>query len=107
MDMIELRGKVNFVKDIETAVKKVRHDITEIKYEVYERDGQWVQEWIIIGFQGGAIIARNSNANSVSAIFREIGRYLDGGYYEEVEAYEAMKNNSLWKKINFKTEEDE
>lgn len=42
MDMIELRGKVNFVKDIETAVKKVRHDITEIKYEVYERDGQWV-----------------------------------------------------------------
>lgn len=107
MDMIELKRKVNFVKEIEKVVVGACHGIEGVRYEVYARDdNQWVREWIVIQFKGGAILTRNSNGNSLTAILREIGNYIDGGYYDEVQAYEAMANNSLWKRINFEKEED-
>ena len=82
-----------------------KHSIMDVKYEVYSKviNNEYVtnhvyyQEFLVVTFDGGAISVRNVNGNSCTANFRELGKLLDGGYYEEVELYKAFESNGFEK----------
>lgn len=96
--VLELVQKANLVDRISYAIagQYGHKEIVSVRYEVYEHDNGDLQEWIIITFIGGGILARNSNMNSGSAICREIFRYVNGGYYDEVDGYLKMTKDSHW-----------
>jgi len=50
-----------------------------------------VQEMLVVHYGKGAYAARNATHNSNAANFREIGRLLDGGYYDEVKSLEDLE----------------
>ena len=85
----ELRDKVDFVNNISGCFKYLgRYSTVEkIEYDVFDA-GECVQEYVVVTFVGGAKSVANSQANSMSAIFRLIGKLIDGGYYDELHIYE-------------------
>ena len=67
--------------------------IEKISYEVYQKeigDEMRFKEWLILHFEGGAMLAAQVTGNSNIANLRAISTYLDGGYYEEVRMYRAL-----------------
>lgn len=94
----ELLSKKLFVEYLsEALVKNAIPCIQEVNYEVLSKDSGYV-EFIIVTYKGGAIAVRNSTHNSKQAIFREIGKLLDGGYYTEVPYYKSLLEQD-WIKI--------
>lgn len=61
--------------------------ISEVAYEIYDMEEHGYQEYLVVTYFGGGIAVRNCNINSHSAILRELGKLLDGGYYDEVKGY--------------------
>lgn len=95
-----LLNKRNFVDRLSYAICGYCGQVVDIRYEAYEsKDDSEPQEFIILTFIGGAISVRNVHLNSHSAILRDIGRLIDGGYYDEVEYYNKLQTDSNWKKI--------
>ena len=67
--------------------------IEKIKYEVYQKEINGdlkFKEWLVLHFEGGAILAAQVTGNSNIANLRAISTYLDGGYYEEVRMYNFL-----------------
>lgn len=67
--------------------------IEKIKYEVYQKEingDMKFKEWLILYFEGGAMLATQATGNSNIANLRAISTYLDGGYYEEVRMYNFL-----------------
>ena len=67
--------------------------IEKISYEVYQKEisGEMkFKEWLILHFEGGAMLAAQVTGNSNIANLRAISTYLDGGYYEEVRMYNFL-----------------
>ncbi len=67
--------------------------IEKIEYEVYQKeigDTLRFKEWLILHFEGGAMLATQSTGCSNIANLRTIASYLDGGYYEEVRTYRSL-----------------
>lgn len=67
--------------------------IEKISYEVYQKeigDEMRFKEWLILHFEGGAMLATQVTGNSNIANLRAISTYLDGGYYEEVRTYKSL-----------------
>ena len=67
--------------------------IEKISYEVYQKeigDTMRFKEWLILHFEGGAMLVTQVTGNSNIANLRAISTYLDGGYYEEVRMYKAL-----------------
>ncbi len=67
--------------------------IEKISYEVYQKeigDEMRFKEWLILHFEGGAMLATQVTGNSNIANLRAISTYLDGGYYEEVRMYKSL-----------------
>lgn len=64
-------------------------------YLIPKGDSYSVQEMLVIHYRGGAYAARNATHNSNSANFQEIGRLLNGGYYEENEALEGLETSAF------------
>jgi hypothetical protein len=67
--------------------------IEKIEYEVYQKeigDTMRFKEWLVLHFEGGAMLATQSTGCSNIANLRTIASYLDGGYYEEVRIYRAQ-----------------
>lgn len=89
------KGKKAFIKYINKAFE-ARPDgssITKVEYEAYTKEfnGEQVfQEYLIVIFDGGAKSVRSVNGNSNMTNFIELGKLVNGGYYDEVPAYEAM-----------------
>jgi hypothetical protein len=87
--------KKNFVAAVSKAFESLRHSSVEkITYEIFTKDinGEpYFKEWLVVHFNGGAISVRTCTGNSNSANFREIGKLVDGGYYNEVDSYENME----------------
>ena len=50
----------------------------------------YLEEYLIVTYRGGAWAARHANINSNSVNFQEIGRMLNGGCYDEVDAVERL-----------------
>lgn len=95
----ELRNKIRFVQGIEYPLTVYMPSIMFVRYEVFvDRDaynnGRMldVREFLCVKFKGGMSV-RNSCGNSISAIVRELGKLIDGGYYDEVDYYNRLKEN--------------
>lgn len=54
------------------------------------------QEYIVVHFVGGAISVRNATNNSLKANIAELGKLLNGGYYDEVEDYIGLKKKDWY-----------
>lgn len=50
----------------------------------------YIEEYLVVTYRGGAWAARHANINSNSVNFKEIGKMLDGGCYDEVDAVERL-----------------
>jgi len=86
--------KINFVKELSDTIVKVQHNIISIHYDVFvNEDDRAEEEYLIIEYNGGAKTARNCFGNSCSAIFVEISKYLNSGYYSEVDHYNTLLEN--------------
>lgn len=67
--------------------------IEKISYEVYQKEinnEMRYTEWLVLRFEGGAMLATQSTGSSNIANLRTIANYLDGGYYEEVRTYKSL-----------------
>ena len=67
--------------------------IEKISYEVYQKEignEMRFKEWLVLHFEGGAMLAAQVTGNSNIANLRAISTYLDGGYYEEVRMYNFL-----------------
>lgn len=51
-------------------------------------------EYIVVTFRGGNISVRNVYADSLNLMINELAKLLNGGYYDEVDAYNALKNKA-------------
>lgn len=95
------KGKKAFIKNISKAFEVTPRisSVTSIDYEVYrkeiDKDITYFAEYIIVNFFGGGKSVRLVNGNSCTANFREIGKLLDGGYYEENRQYETLEDNGF------------
>jgi hypothetical protein len=95
------KGKKAFIKNISKAFEATPRisSVTSIDYEVYRKeineDTTYFVEYIIVNFFGGGKSVRLVNGNSCTANFREIGKLLDGGYYEENRQYESLEDNGF------------
>ena len=91
----ELKGKKNFVYELSLAFQdpdvQRRTTVDFIYYDVFAVEGGYLKEYVVVVFKGGAKSVRNCAGNSLTAIFRAIGQLIDGGYYDEVETYERLK----------------
>lgn len=95
-----LLNKKLFVDKLSIALSGNCGQVIEVRYEAYEsKEDSEPQEFIILTFRGGAISVRNVHMNSHSAILRELGRLVNGGYYDEVNYYMDLQNNKEWSKI--------
>lgn len=56
------------------------------------------REYIVVHFVGGAISVRNVTYNSLPANIVELGKLLNGGYYDEVENYIELKKKDWYTK---------
>lgn len=87
--------KKTFVDGISEVFRKNTKgsSVTEIKYEVYQKeieDRICFREWVIVHYVGGGKCACTVSGNNNSGIFTVIGKFLNGGYYEEAESYKAL-----------------
>lgn len=95
------KGKKAFIKNVSKAFEVTPRisSVTSIDYEVYkkeiDKDITYFAEYIIVNFFGGGKSVRLVNGNSCTANFREIGKLLDGGYYEENRQYESLEDNGF------------
>ena len=91
----ELNKKRLFVEALSQAFNEsVGHSIEKLDYDVfYVDDIQY--EYLVVTYDGGAIAARNCYGDSLSAIFGEIARLFNGGYYDEVSDYLTLKRKSV------------
>lgn len=97
---LELINKRNFANRVSAAVAGQCGSITEVRYEAYiHKTKDWLQEWLIVTYRGGAIAVRSQDGNSHSAMLRDLAKLADGGYYDEVKAYREMVSSPDWEKI--------
>ena len=95
------KGKKAFIKNVSKAFEATPRisSVTSIDYEVYRKevneDTTYFAEYIIVSFFGGSKSVRLVNGNSCTANFREIGKLLDGGYYEENIQYATLEDNGF------------
>ena len=91
----ELNKKRLFVEALSQAFNEsVGHSIEKLDYDIFYVD-DIRYEYLVVTYDGGAIAARNCYGDSLSAIFGEIARLFNGGYYDEVSDYTTLKRKSV------------
>jgi hypothetical protein len=95
------KDKKQFIDCINKAfeVKSFGSSVESVAYEVYEKEinknTTYFAEYLVVTFIGGAKSVRIANGNNNMANFRELGKLIDGGYYTEVDEYEALSENGF------------
>lgn len=93
------KKKKAFIDNISRAFELNESTVTAIEYEVYSKYNPeyattYYAEFVVVSFTGGAISVAIANGNSDSANFRAIGKLIDGGYYDDINYYNAVKDTS-------------
>lgn len=96
------KRKKQFIDDISNVLgTHVRlMSIMQVDYEVYrkaEDDRDYFEEFIVVVYDGGGKAVRCVSRNSNLANYIEIGRLLDGGYYDEIPYYKALTEKGFTK----------
>ena len=83
------------------------------KYSIFDFlkdkfDGKaYYQEYLVITYDGGALGVRSCNGDSFTAIFEELAKMLDGGYYNEVQDLHDCENSEMWKEASLEELEED
>lgn len=95
-------NKVRFVNELSKAITPFKTGIKSIEYKVFKNKQyeDWYQEFLIVNYDGGARTFRNCNGNSFSAIFEELARFLDSGYYDEEGLFYTFVNDPDWIEVS-------
>ena len=94
------KEKQNFVRELSGVIPFYIPNVIGLQYKIFENKKEgWFEEYLVIGFDGGARLARCCNANSNMAIFSEIAKYIRGGYYEEIEGLARLETDPDWVEI--------
>ena len=100
------KGKKLFIDSISKVfeIEFLNSNVKKVEYEVYSQTSQisdtvFYAEFVVVTFTSGAISVRNISGNSNNANFREIGKLIDGGYYDEIEYYKKVKENSTFVEV--------
>ena len=105
------KEKKDFIENLNKAFQTFPKGSTvaSVAYEVYAKkvneDVTYYQEYLVVTFFGGAKAVRNANGNSNLANFKELGKLVEGGYYDEVKGYLAL-NEAGYNLIQFNTKPD-
>lgn len=82
-------------------IEALQSNVKKIEYEVYSKqfnEDTFYTEFIVITLGSGTKSMRTVSGTSVNGIFREIGRLIDGGYYDELKYYKSVVESST--KVN-------
>lgn len=94
------RGKKLFIDHISKVFEDeyLQSNVARVDYEVYSKvidpETTYYTEFVVVAFTGGSKSVRVISGNSNNANFREIGKLIDGGYYDELEFYKRVKESS-------------
>lgn len=95
--MYMYKGKKLFVDHVSKAFEDptLYSNVTKVEYEVYtkyvpEVDAAYYAEFIVVTFTSDAKSVRTVSGTSNNGIFVEIGKLINGGYYEELDYYESV-----------------
>ncbi len=96
------KKKKAFVDDISRVLgtRDHRMGIMYVDYEVYRKmddNRDYFVEFVVVVFDGGAESVRCVNGNSNFANYTEIGKLLDGGYYDELPRYRVLTEEGFTK----------
>ena len=104
--LLELYCKQESVALIDDAFEKAAQvgypfgSAVRCEFRVYldkskDRPGKYyLEEYLVVTYHGGAWAARRANINSNSSNFKEIGKLLNGGYYDEVDEVERLEKEA-------------
>lgn len=96
IDICEFRKQHDFVEAMSDAVvSKFIWGIDRISYEIFEVGDGDIYEFVCSYCDGRLINARNVTADSLIAIYDEIGVLVRGGNYGDKETYSKVKECSL------------
>ena len=95
------KGKQAFINYLSKAFESrpAGSSVAKVEYEVYEKEidesTTYFAEFLVVTFDGGAKSVRNVNGNSNMTNLVELGKLVNGGYYDEVEYYRSLTNNGF------------
>ena len=89
------KGKKAFINYLSKAFEAspAGSSVAKVEYEAYTKEfnGEPVfQEYLIVIFDGGGKSVRSINGNSNMTNLVELGKLVNGGYYDEVPDYLAL-----------------
>jgi hypothetical protein len=91
------KGKKLFVETVSKAFEEptLYSNVKKVEYEVYSRynpefDTTYYAEFIVVTFTSDAKSVRTVTGTSNNGIFVEIGKLINGGYYEELDYYNKV-----------------
>jgi len=103
-----LNRKVNFVHGLSKVIAKVQDNVESLDYIVIRnKKYDCTSEYLVINYKGGARTVRSCTGNSCSAIFIEISKYLNSGYYDEISYLENKLADTETFEVLEYTEADE
>jgi thioredoxin-related protein len=78
--------------------------VTKVVYEVYSNySAAWNEthytEFVVVHFVGGGKSVRTISGNSNNANFIEVGKLINGGYYDELDYYNKVKSNATFVEV--------
>lgn len=91
------KGKKLFIDNVSKVfeIASLQSNVAKVSYEVYMKqiddETMYYSEFVVVTFQGGGKSVRIISGNSNNATFREIGKLIDGGYYDELEYYNKIR----------------
>lgn len=94
------KEKRTFVKNISKAFERgvKGSTVDSVDYVVFKKDRPngdcYYSEYVVVTFRGGAQSAKNVSGNSNTANLRAIASIVDGGYYEEMQTFNALMEES-------------
>jgi hypothetical protein len=94
------KEKRTFVKNISKAFERgvKGSTVDSVDYVVFKKDRPngdcYYSEYVVVTFRGGAQSAKNVSGNSNTANLRAIASIVDGGYYEEMQTFNALVEES-------------
>jgi hypothetical protein len=96
------KRKKQFVDDISNVLGMRTHrmGIMCVEYEVYRKtddNRDYFVEFVVVVYDGGGQAVRCVSGNSNYANYIEIGKLLDGGYYDEIPRYRALTEEGFTK----------
>lgn len=99
-------GKKLFIDHISKVFEDeyLQSNVTKVDYEVYSNynvvwDETYYTEFVVVHFVGGGKSVRTISGNSNNTNFIEVGKLINGGYYDELDYYNKVKSNATFVEV--------